>query len=59
MGVAAEAVTPAALDKRSKDVESLTPGHYGDMIAVESNPLEDVSVHERAEHVIKGGILVR
>ena len=42
-----------------KDVGSLTPGHYGDMIAVASNPLEDVTVLERTVHVMKGGVLVR
>lgn len=43
----------------SKDVGSLTPGHYADMIALKRNPLEDVSVLEQVEHVIKGGIVVR
>ena len=43
----------------SKDVGSLTPGHYADMIALNSNPLADVSALERVEHVIKGGIVVR
>ena len=42
-----------------KDVGSLTPGHYGDMIAVKTNPLEDVTTLERVEHVIKGGVVVR
>ncbi|MFM5924288.1 MAG: amidohydrolase family protein [Novosphingobium sp.] len=43
----------------SKDVGSLTPGHYADMIAVKANPLEDVSALERVDHVIKGGVVVR
>lgn len=43
----------------SKDVGSLTPGHYGDMIAVSANPLDDVSALEQVDHVIKGGVLVR
>lgn len=42
-----------------KDVGSLTPGHYGDMIAVGTNPLDDVSALEHVAHVIKGGVLVR
>ena len=41
------------------DVGSLTPGHYGDMIALNSDPLADVSALERVKHVIKGGVLVR
>jgi imidazolonepropionase-like amidohydrolase len=42
-----------------KDVGSLTPGHWGDMIAVKGNPLNDVTELERVQHVIKGGVLVR
>jgi imidazolonepropionase-like amidohydrolase len=42
-----------------KDVGSLTPGHWGDMIALKSNPLADVTELERVQHVIKGGVLIR
>jgi imidazolonepropionase-like amidohydrolase len=42
-----------------KDVGSLTPGHYADMIALDANPLVDVTALERVSHVIKGGVLVR
>lgn len=42
-----------------KDVGSLTPGHWGDMIAVKANPLADVTELERVQHVIKGGVLIR
>ena len=43
-----------------KDVGSLTPGHYADMIAVADDPLKDVSVLSRLVlHVMKGGVLVR
>jgi len=42
-----------------KDVGSLTPGHYGDMIAIGTNPLDDVSALEHVAHVVKGGVLVR
>lgn len=41
-----------------QDVGSLTPGHFGDMIALNSNPLADVTALERVQHVIKGGVLV-
>lgn len=40
-------------------VGSLTPGHWGDMIALDSNPLADVTALERVDHVMKGGVLVR
>ncbi len=43
-----------------KDVGSLTPGHYADMIAVAVDPLKDVSALKwRVAHAMKGGILVR
>mgnify|MGYP006166819147 CR=1 FL=1 len=42
-----------------KDVGSLTPGHYADMIELRKNPLEDVTELERVVHVIKGGVVVR
>ena len=43
-----------------KDVGSLTPGHYADMIAVAGSPLEDVSrLRWQVQHVMKGGTLVR
>jgi imidazolonepropionase-like amidohydrolase len=42
-----------------KQVGSLTPGHWGDMVAVSANPLEDIGALERVEHVMKGGVLVR
>jgi imidazolonepropionase-like amidohydrolase len=42
-----------------KDVGSLTPGHYGDLIAVSADPLADITVLERVEHVIKGGEVVK
>ncbi len=51
--VAAEFLT---WDKR---VGSLTSGHWGDMIAVSTNPLEDIGALERVEHVMKGGVVVR
>ena len=43
----------------SKDVGALSPGHFGDMVAVGRNPLADVSVLEHIAHVMKGGVLVR
>ena len=43
----------------SKDVGSLSPGHYADMIAVAGNPLMDISVLEHVAHVMKGGIVVK
>lgn len=43
----------------SKDVGALSPGHYADMIAVEGDPLSDVSLLENVAHVMKGGEVVK
>lgn len=43
----------------AKDVGSLTPGHWADMVAVARDPLADITALETVDHVIKGGELVR
>jgi len=40
-------------------VGSLDPGHYADLIAVEGDPLNDVTVLENVKFVMKGGQVVR
>src|SRR5215831_1769580 len=47
-----------ALD-RTADVGALAPGRYGDLIAVDGDPLEDVHVLETVAVVIKGGQVVK
>jgi imidazolonepropionase-like amidohydrolase len=58
---AIQSATTVAADlmQRSGDVGSLTPGHYGDLIAVKGDPLKDITVLERVAHVMKGGEVVR
>ncbi len=46
-----------ALD-RANDVGSLSPGHYGDIVAVAGDPTKDVTLLEKPVAVIKGGELV-
>lgn len=36
-------------------IGSVTPGHFGDLIAVRGNPLQDITVLENVPVVIKGG----
>ena len=43
----------------SDKVGSLSPGHYADMIAVKGDPLQDITILENVEHVIKGGVLIK
>jgi imidazolonepropionase-like amidohydrolase len=57
--IQAATVTSAAMMGWSSTVGALSPGHYADMIAVAKNPLQDISVLESVDHVMKGGVLVR
>ena len=38
---------------------ALTPGHYGDLIAVTGDPLEDITLLEHVAVVIKGGLVFK
>lgn len=42
-----------------KDVGAITPGRYADIIAVRGNPIDDVTVLESIDIVIKGGHQVK
>ena len=44
---------------RDKDVGAIAVGRYGDMIAVDGDPLADISALESVDAVIKGGVLVK
>lgn len=41
------------------DVGELSPGHYADLIAVQGDPLVDVTILEQIEFVMKGGSIVK
>jgi imidazolonepropionase-like amidohydrolase len=43
----------------SDRVATLTPGHYADLIAVDGDPLTDVTELERVRFVMKGGVVVK
>jgi len=43
----------------SKDVGALSPGRFGDVIAVGADPLQDIRVLENIGFVMKGGIIVK
>jgi imidazolonepropionase-like amidohydrolase len=47
-----------ALD-REGDVGAIAAGRYGDMIAVDGDPLADIRVLEKVAVVIKGGVVVK
>jgi imidazolonepropionase-like amidohydrolase len=44
---------------KERELGTLRPGAWGDLIAARGDPLADVSTLERVAGVIKGGALVR
>ena len=42
----------------SNDVGAVSPGRYADMIAVEGDPLQDISILSHVKAVMKGGVVV-
>lgn len=52
-------VVSAQLMRREKDIGALSPGHYGDMIAVAGDPLQNIRLLEDVKGVIKGGVVVK
>jgi imidazolonepropionase-like amidohydrolase len=60
----AQAIRAATADAakvigQQSDLGTIAPGRLADMIAVEGDPLADVSVLEHVAHVMKGGEIVR
>ncbi len=49
----------AELIGRAKDVGTIEPGKYADIIAVSANPLQDVKALENVGFVMKGGAVVK
>jgi imidazolonepropionase-like amidohydrolase len=44
---------------RSKDVGSLQPGRFADLVAVPGDPLKDIRVLEKIPFVMKGGVIYK
>jgi len=51
----ASTINNAKLFGMSADIGSITEGKYADLIAVESNPLDDVSILEEVKFIMKDG----
>jgi imidazolonepropionase-like amidohydrolase len=51
----AATINAAQLLKRDKDLGSITSGKLADLIAVDGNPLEDISLMRRVSFVMKEG----
>ncbi|MDR6834994.1 MULTISPECIES: amidohydrolase family protein [unclassified Sphingopyxis] len=49
----------AAIEMGRDDVGAIVPGRFADMVAVKADPLTDITVLEKIDHVMKGGVIVR
>lgn len=41
------------------DIGAIAPGRFADLVAVKADPLVDIAVLEKIDHVMKGGVVVR
>jgi len=57
--ITAASATAARYLDRTADVGAIAPGRYGDLIAVDGDPLDDVRQLEHLTFVMKGGEVVR
>jgi imidazolonepropionase-like amidohydrolase len=58
---AIQSATIRAAELLGKDDElgSIAPGRFADLVAVDGNPLNDITALENVAHVLKGGNTVR
>jgi imidazolonepropionase-like amidohydrolase len=49
----------AELLKKSKDLGSIDPGKFADVVAVAGNPLEDITLMQKVSFVMKGGVVYK
>jgi imidazolonepropionase-like amidohydrolase len=57
--IQAATVNAAALLDKSNEEGEIEPGKYADVIAVEGDPVQDITVMERVVFVMKGGALIK
>jgi imidazolonepropionase-like amidohydrolase len=57
--IQAATVTAAEALGRSQDVGAIAVGRFGDLIAVDGDPLADVAILQSVSFVMKGGVLVK
>jgi imidazolonepropionase-like amidohydrolase len=55
----AATISAAQLLKREKDLGSITQGKYADLVAVDGNPLENISLMKQVGFVMKEGVVYK
>jgi len=55
--IAAATTNAADLIGVSDEIGSIAPNHFADIIAVSGDPLQDISVLEHVQFVMKGGVV--
>jgi imidazolonepropionase-like amidohydrolase len=55
----AATISAAQLLKREKDLGSITQGKYADLVAVDGNPLENISLMKQVSFVMKEGVVYK
>jgi imidazolonepropionase-like amidohydrolase len=57
--IQAGTINGAALLGWKNEIGVLKPGFFADVVAVQGNPLEDISALDRVRFVMKGGVVYR
>ncbi len=55
----AATINAAQLLKRDKDLGSVTPGKFADVVAIDGNPLENISLMKKVSFVMKEGVVYK
>lgn len=57
--IQAATINPATMLMKQQTIGSISVGKYADIISVEGNPLQDISVLENVQTVIKDGVIYK
>lgn len=52
-------INAAQLLKKDKEIGTVSPGKYADVVAVPGNPLSDIAVMGKVDFVMKGGVIYK